>query len=152
MSDSNVINAPNDDGESLTDSQVIPFKEAPRTISSSSETAGGNDSVFGETLPCKDELSAAEELVIQGNIEGTIKHSSSLTIGNEGNVNADIQAERVTVEGKVDGDQTATLGIIIREGGDVTGNIVAPTVRIDAGATFNGKIEMRAPKEEQRDK
>ena len=44
------------------------------------------------------------------------------------------------------GDLSATVSVTIRESGEVTGNITAPKVAITEGATFNGSIEMRAPK------
>ena len=58
-------------------------------------------SILGPTLSFKGDLIAEEDLLIQGSVEGTIKHTSSLTIGNGGNIKADTQAEHVTVEGKV---------------------------------------------------
>ena len=99
-------------------------------------------SVLGPTLSFKGELFAEEDLLIQGNIEGTIKHTSSLTIGNEGNVKADIQAQHVTVEGMVKGDMRGSKSIVITDSGNVAGNVFSPTVTLVEGATFNGAIDM----------
>ena len=144
--DTKVINAPNVDGDSLTESQVIPFKESPRTASRSPEAGGGNVSVLGETLHFKGELSAGEDLIVEGKVEGQINQGKcSLTVNPTGQLIANVNATRIFIEGKVDGDQSATEGVTIRENGVVTGNIVAPTVAIDEGATFNGRIEMRPP-------
>ena len=52
-------------------------------------------SVLGPTLKFKGELSADEDLLIQGAIEGSIQHSSSLTVGESGRVKADIEATKV---------------------------------------------------------
>ena len=61
-------------------------------------------SVLGPTLKFKGELTANEDLLIQGQIEGTINHSSSLTVGQDGQLKANVKAEYISVEGKVDGD------------------------------------------------
>ena len=39
------------------------------------------------------------------------------------------------------------MSVTVRESGTVDGNIVAPRVAIMEGATFNGNIQMRNPKE-----
>ena len=99
-------------------------------------------SVLGPTLKFKGELSADEDLLIQGAVEGSIRHSSSLTIGDSGRVKADIAAEYVAVEGNVEGDIHGSQSVTVRETADITGNICSPTVSLIEGATFNGKIDM----------
>jgi len=99
-------------------------------------------SVLGPTLKFKGELTADEDLLIQGRIEGSIKHSSSLTIGESGHVKANVSAEYIAVEGKVEGDIHGTQSVTIRETADISGNISSPTVSLLEGATFNGNIDM----------
>jgi cytoskeletal protein CcmA (bactofilin family) len=99
-------------------------------------------SVLGPTLKFKGELKADEDLLIQGKIEGSIKHSSSLTIGEGGHVKADVSAEYIAVEGNVDGDLKGSKCVKIRESAKINGNIVSPKVSLVEGATFNGKIDM----------
>ena len=99
-------------------------------------------SVLGPTLKFKGELSADEDLLIQGKVEGTIKHSSSLTIGESGHVKANISAEYVVVEGSVDGDLHGGRSVKVRESADINGNICSPSVSLVEGATFNGNIDM----------
>ena len=153
MSDTQVIDSPNEDDESLTDSQVIPFKEASEALRRNSEIATGNVSVIGETLHFKGELSAGEDLIIEGKVEGQINQGKCcLTLKPNGELIANVNATKIFIEGKVNGDLAATVGVTIRESGNVSGNIIAPKVAIDEGATFNGQIDMRSPTEAKRDK
>jgi len=99
-------------------------------------------SVLGPTLKFKGELTANEDLLIQGQIEGTINHSSSLTVGQDGKLKANVKAEYISVEGKVDGDLAGSKSVVVKEGADVKGNIYSPTVTLREGATFNGSIDM----------
>lgn len=99
-------------------------------------------SVLGPTLKFKGELSADEDLLIQGAIEGSIRHTSSLTIGESGRVKADIAAEYVAIEGNVEGDIHGSQSVTVRETADINGNICSPTVSLIEGASFNGKIDM----------
>ncbi len=99
-------------------------------------------SVLGPSLSFKGELRAEEDLLIQGKVEGSIKHTSNLTIGEQGKIKADVKAEFIAVEGKVTGDLKGTKSIVIKDTADVDGNIYSPTVSLHEGATFNGKIDM----------
>src|SRR5262250_1105631 len=90
--------------------------------------------VLGPTLRFKGELSAEEDFVLQGRIEGSINHTQSVTIGNEGSVLGNIHARVVTVDGSVEGDLHGTESVVINATGRVTGNVFAPRVGIVDGA------------------
>jgi cytoskeletal protein CcmA (bactofilin family) len=99
-------------------------------------------SKLGPTLKFKGELTANEDLVIQGQVEGSIKHSSNLTIGEAGKLKANVEADHVAIEGEVRGDIVGGTSVVVMEGANVDGNIYSPTVTLREGATFNGKIDM----------
>jgi cytoskeletal protein CcmA (bactofilin family) len=100
-------------------------------------------SVIGPTLVFKGELSADEDLVIQGTIEGTIAHhKKNLTVGREGRVKADINAASVVIEGHVDGDIHGDDFVELAKSAVVTGNIFCARIKMADGARFNGSIEM----------
>jgi cytoskeletal protein CcmA (bactofilin family) len=98
--------------------------------------------VLGPTLRFKGELSAEEDFILQGRIEGSIKHTQSVTIGTEGVVQGNIHARVVTVDGSVEGDLHGTESVVINATGRVTGNVFAPRVGIIDGALFNGRVDM----------
>jgi cytoskeletal protein CcmA (bactofilin family) len=99
-------------------------------------------SVLGPTLKFKGELTAEEDLMIEGSIEGSIEHSSSLTIGESGRLKGTVSAEHIAVEGYVEGEIHGSQSVTIRETANVNGNITSPTVSLLEGATFNGNIDM----------
>lgn len=99
-------------------------------------------SVLGPTLKFKGKLTAEEDLLIQGEIQGSIKHTSRLTIGKEGKIKADVTAEYIAVEGSVKGDLKSSQSVTIHESADIDGNIYSPTVSLLEGAKFNGTIDM----------
>lgn len=152
MAEMDIMRATRDSGEDneqLTESQVIAFGDVPRSVTrEDAEQQSGQVSVIGETLHFKGELSASEDLVIEGKVEGTVNQGKCcLTVKPNGELLADVNATKIFIEGRVKGDLSATVSVTIREGGEVTGNIIAPSIAINDGATFNGSIEMRAPGE-----
>ena len=98
--------------------------------------------VLGPTLHFKGELYGEEDLEFQGQLEGSIEHTRSLSIGKEGGVTGNIRAKFVIVEGRVDGDIYASESVSIRQTAKVKGNIFAPRVGIAEGAQFNGSVDM----------
>ena len=121
MSDTEVMKTLNEDDESLTDSQVIPFNKVTEAVSPSSETVGSGVSVIGETLHFKGELSAGEDLIIEGKVEGQINQGKCcLTVKPKGKLIANVDATKIFIEGMVDGDLAATVSVTIRKTGDVS--------------------------------
>lgn len=105
-----------------------------------------NVSVIGPTLVFKGELSADEDLIIEGCIEGTIAHhKKNLTVGKQGRVKADIHASSVIIEGKLVGDIHSEGVVSLANGADVTGNIYCRRIVMQNGARFAGKIDMGEP-------
>ena len=100
-------------------------------------------SVLGPTLRFRGELSAQEDLIVQGSVEGSITHTQNLTIGTDGSMTGNIRARVIVVDGKVDGDLYATESVNIRATAKVKGNVFAPRVAIQDGAFFQGQVEMQ---------
>ena len=108
------------------------------------DTASERMSVLPPTLKFKGELSAEEDLLIEGTVEGTIHHTQRVTIGKEGTVKANIRAQVIKVEGHVEGDLHAERSVFVGESGNLRGNIHAPSVSIVEGSHFNGAVDMEA--------
>jgi len=99
-------------------------------------------SVIGPTLKIKGELSANEDLIIEGVIEGTIAHQDkNLTVGKEGRVTADIDARTVEVYGWVDGDIRGEDSVKLAKSADVKGNIRCARIIMEDGAQFTGSVD-----------
>ena len=101
-----------------------------------------SSSVLGPTLSFKGELTADEDLLVHGKIEGSIQHSSNLKVGKEGRIEAEVNAEYIEVHGEVEGNLTGSKSVVIKDSANVSGNIYSPTVSLHEGAKFNGSIDM----------
>jgi cytoskeletal protein CcmA (bactofilin family) len=100
----------------------------------------------GSSLVLKGELSAAEDLVLEGKVEGKISLPDHvLTIGLGAEVSAEILARVVVLHGKIGGNVTASERMEIKSSGRMQGDLVTPRVMMADGATFNGRLETRVP-------
>lgn len=111
-------------------------------MSHPSDTAGERMSIIPASLKFKGELSADEDLLIQGQIQGTIKHSQRVTVGKAGKVKANISAQVIKIEGTVWGDLHAERSVSVEDSGNLRGNIHAPSVCLVEGSRFNGVVDM----------
>lgn len=124
--------------QSQTSSSPAPAAEPPSKATAPERKIA----VLGPTLRFKGELSAEEDFILQGRIEGSINHTQSVTIGTDGSVVGNIYARVVVVDGSVEGDLHGIESVVVHETGRVAGNIFAPRVGLVDGAVFNGRIDM----------
>ncbi len=129
-----------------TDDGGRPDIASPPRIGQARPVRSKNVSVIGPTMVFKGELSADEDLVIEGRIEGTIAHHKKhLTVGKQGRVMADIHASSVIIEGKHVGDIYSEGVVSLANGADVKGNIYCARIIMEDGARFKGMIDMSEP-------
>ncbi len=119
---------------------------SPRRIGQRQPIRSKNVYVIGPTLVFKGELSADEDLFIEGRIEGTIAHHKmNLTVGKQGRVKADIDATSVFIEGQLVGDIRSDGTVTLAKGANVEGNIFCANIIMEEGARFQGNIDMGEP-------
>ena len=101
---------------------------------------------IGKSVVVKGELSGSEDLVIDGEVEGSISlRGQSLTVGPNGRVRANIEARNVILHGRVDGDVHATERVELRKTASLTGDISTSRISIEDGAFFKGTIDIQKP-------
>ena len=79
---------------------------------------------------------------LDGLFRGEIKGDSTLIIGKEGMVEAEINVPFVIILGEVRGNIFADQKVFIHSGGKVYGDITTPIIAIEDGGFFNGKCLM----------
>lgn len=105
--------------------------------------AGQHHTYLGGSVVLKGELTADEDLTIEGQFEGSVNlQGHCVTVGQHGQVKADITARQVAVSGKLNGKVNAQEKIEIRRTGNVVGDLVSAGVAIEEGAYFKGSIEI----------
>ena len=105
--------------------------------------------MIGASIKIKGDITGEENLVVEGQVEGQINLANhDLTIGDSGQVTADLNAKTVQIHGTVNGDIKGSELVVVSKSGKVLGNIVAPRVTLEDGAQFKGSIDM-SPSAEQ---
>ncbi len=131
-----------------SDDDITPATVSEPKIGQKRPARPNNVSVIGPTLVFKGELSADEDLIIEGHIEGTITHHKKhLTVGKQGRVHADIDASSVIILGELVGNIRSEGTVSLAKSARVKGNIYCARIIMEDGAKFKGKIDMdQSPK------
>ena len=89
----------------------------------------------------KGKIRESADLIIEGNVEGSIISKYHVKIGKTGIVKANIHAGSVTIIGEIDGDVVATNEVLIKAGSRVNGIVRASQVIMEEGVRFSGDIK-----------
>src|SRR2546423_613013 len=82
-------------------------------------------------------------LRVDGHLSGQVKsEGGTLIVGNNGQVDADIEVAVATIHGTVNGDITASQRLELGRAAKVNGNIQTPSLVIEQGAVFEGSCKM----------
>jgi cytoskeletal protein CcmA (bactofilin family) len=97
----------------------------------------------GQYIEIKGDISAAEDMLIAGRVEGTIRlEHCTLTLAEGAELNGDVVAGSVIVSGAVTGSLQATERVDIRHTATIAGEIETPTLAIAEGAQVSATVEM----------
>ena len=126
-----------DDGE-VAAAATVPERNGVQDFSTRSV------SYVGPSVFFKGEITAHEGLVIEGEMEGTIRHDGrNFTVGKQGRVRAKIHAKVIDVRGRVDGEIFGEEIVHLHPTAVVTGTINCMRILMDDGAEFNGTLNMK---------
>ncbi len=96
----------------------------------------GEDTVFSGTL------SFNGAVRIDGKMDGEVNTDDTLIVGENGVLEANINAGTVICRGKIKGTIKASKRIEIHTNSEVVGNISAPALLVENGAIFDGNCDM----------
>lgn len=126
-----------DNEEQPLESQSMPIEPtvSPRP---SKEAA-----TIGPSISIRGDVSGEEDLIVQGQIEGTVTlKQNNVIVGKEGRIKANVHARVIEIEGQVEGDLQGDEQIVVHRSGNIRGNVVAPRVTLEDGCKFKGSIDM----------
>ena len=107
------------------------------------DTASSRGASFlGKSLKIKGKISSDEYLTVEGQVEGNIDISKTLTIGKDGFVSGEINADVVKIDGKAEGNISAQSKLEITSSGTFQGSVRSEKLVIEEGAIFKGKVNV----------
>ncbi len=101
------------------------------------------ETVLGEGVTFKGELSFKRFLRIDGHFEGELKSEGKLIVGPRGVVKSNIKMHEVIIEGYVEGNIISDERVELRSDAQVYGDITARILSVDEGVTLVGTVSVK---------
>src|SRR5262245_38070118 len=125
-------------------SSSLVTEPAPAPAPRNAVVNNQEQATIGKSLIIKGEVTGSESLYIDGRVEGAINlPGNRVTVGRNGQVQANINAKEVVVLGKVKDNITASDRVDIRNEGSLGGDVMCQRISIEDGAWFKGSIDIR---------
>ena len=100
------------------------------------------ETIIAQGITIDGEISGEEPVLIEGTVKGKVTLDATVTVAEEGIVEADLETTEVEISGTLTGNVTASDRVEITPSGKVIGDITAPRILIADGAGFKGHIDM----------
>ncbi len=110
---------------------------------------GNTETIIGASVKVKGNFDSEGNIIIKGEVDGTLKTKNDIRIEKDALVKASITAENIYLAGQVQGNLKSKGTIHLANNARITGDIVAQHLIIEDGAIFNGQCKMGRSDEKQ---
>ena len=100
------------------------------------------ETIIGASVKVKGNFHGQGNIIIEGEVEGSIKTNKYLLVGSGAKITATVEAGEAKISGKINGNISIKGYLEISSGANITGDIDAAELSIERGAVVNGKCTM----------
>jgi cytoskeletal protein CcmA (bactofilin family) len=101
-----------------------------------------SSALLSRGVSIKGSVKFLNELVIDGEVEGTLDSTGTLTLGEHARIRGEIRTKSVKMRGTVEGNIFVTERCELQAGCTLRGDIEAPRLMVDENATFCGSAKV----------
>lgn len=121
-------------GARTTTSDTSTFKPATPT------SANDRQLLIGKGINISGEIDACNHLVVEGQVDATLKGANILDIAESGTFYGSVEINEGSIAGRFEGDLKVEGRLTIRSTGVIIGSLQYGELAVEAGATIEGKI------------
>lgn len=127
-------------GSQATDSGLLPQTPAPTPSIFNTPSKAVPATVIAKGVRLEGQFKSQGDVLIEGEVQGTVQTESLLTVGPEAWVKAKVMATDAVVAGKIEGDLTCKRRLEVKSTAKIFGDIACETITVEAGATLKGQL------------
>ena len=105
-------------------------------------SSNGNETIIAQGVKVEGDFQSQGDVVIDGEVSGSVKTASSLRVGETAVIHADVRAASAVVAGTIQGNLHAADGIELLATSVVEGDIQTGSISVAQGARINGRVSM----------
>ncbi len=99
--------------------------------------------IIGKGTSFVGDIKSEGDFRIDGKVEGTIKTSGRVVIGQEGSVDGTIECTNADIEGKFSGNLNVDQLLSLKTTAYISGEVILGKLSVEPGATFNASCNMK---------
>ncbi len=100
------------------------------------------EAVIGPNVKVKGKFHSKGNIVIEGELNGSVKSGGYLLIGDQAKIKASIEANEARIGGEINGNIKIKGILQVMGNAQIIGDIECELISIEEGAIFNGKCVM----------
>lgn len=106
------------------------------------------ETVVGPSVKIQGDLNSEGNIRIEGSVTGKIHTSQSVHVGEAAVIVADMQAGNAIIAGQIQGNVKVSGNLILQSTARIHGDIACGILRVEDGAQFTGKCNMKGATKE----
>ncbi|MFA6994797.1 MAG: polymer-forming cytoskeletal protein [Patescibacteria group bacterium] len=110
------------------------------------------ETVIGSSIKVKGNFQGQGDIIIEGTLEGSLKTVSSVFIGNQAKIMANIEAKDAIINGEVRGNVKAKNYLAVGGTAKIFGDLQYGEISIEKGASINGQLLMLSEEHKRNEK
>jgi cytoskeletal protein CcmA (bactofilin family) len=104
--------------------------------------SSGHDTIIAQGVKVEGDFTSSGDVVIDGEVAGTIQTASVLRVGATARIHADVAAASAVVAGEIQGNVRVSDRLELAEGSVVRGDVECKVLSVAPGAVINGRLTM----------
>ena len=100
------------------------------------------ETIIAHGVRVEGEFVSQGNVVIEGDVQGSIQTAGDLRIGEDAKITADVTAANAVVAGEVRGNMQISGKLELLPSSKIIGDVTADVLSIGAGAQVNGRVTM----------
>ena len=121
-------------------------RPAPAPEAAATNTEASSPLAVGAKISIRGTIISRADIYFNGEVEGKVEAvNSTVTVGPNAKIVANLEAKKVVIVGHVDGNIKATEVVELQKTGAVTGDLTTARIAIEDGAFFKGNINIVRP-------
>lgn len=110
------------------------------------------ETIIGASIKVKGNFQGQGNIIIEGNLEGSLRTDANIFIGDRAKVVANIESKDVIINGEVRGNIKAKNYLAVGGTAKIFGDVQYGEISIEKGASINGQLLMLAEETRRNEK
>ena len=112
-------------------------------------TKEGVETIVGPSLKVKGNFKGKGNIIVEGEVEGSLKTEGYVYVGDKAKITANIEAKTSRIGGVVTGNVKIKEHLDVVKSAQINGDIECASLSVEKGAKINGKCSMGADTKEE---